>query len=390
MRKSLSDKGVTALKPRASRYAMPDPELSGHYVRVQPSGAKSYVTVTLDPAGRQVWTTIGSTDVLTIDEARSLAREVIKRVRAGLPAFDAKGETFAAVVDIWLKRHVEAKGLRSAPEITRLLNAHVLPLWGSREFTSIRRSDVAALLDDVEDNHSPRQADYVLNVVRSIMNWYATRHDDYAPPIVRGMRRQSPHAQARARILSDDEIKAIWNATESGGAYAGIIRLALLTGQRCAKVVRMRWAEISDGEWTIPREPREKDSGGVLVLPDAAIGVIEAQDRIGSNPHVFVGRGDGAFNGMSKSKSRLDVASGVTGWRFHDLRRTARSLMSRAGVRPDIAERVMGHAIAGVEGVYDRHSYRDEKADALQRLAALINDIVHPRGTKVIRLRRKS
>ena len=66
-------------------------------------------------------------------------------------------------------------------------------------------------------------------------------------------------------------------------------------------------------------------------------------------------------------------------WVMHDLRRTARSLMSRAGVRPDIAERVLGHAIPGVAGIYDRFKYRAEKADALQRLAALIESIIHPK-----------
>lgn len=70
-------------------------------------------------------------------------------------------------------------------------------------------------------------------------------------------------------------------------------------------------------------------------------------------------------------------------WTIHDLRRTARSLMSRAGVLSEHAERVMGHAIGGVEGVYDRHSYFDEKADVLARLAALIDSIVHPRANVV-------
>ena len=65
-------------------------------------------------------------------------------------------------------------------------------------------------------------------------------------------------------------------------------------------------------------------------------------------------------------------------WTLHDLRRTARSLMSRAGVPRDHAERVLGHAIAGVEGVYDRHAYEDEKADALDKLAQLIDRIVNP------------
>ena len=69
MRKTLTDKGVTALKPRSQRYAFPDPELRGHYVRVQPGGAKAFVTVARNPAGKQVWTTIGATDVLSIDDA---------------------------------------------------------------------------------------------------------------------------------------------------------------------------------------------------------------------------------------------------------------------------------------------------------------------------------
>src|SRR5262245_29919901 len=98
-RKTLTDKGVAALKPRAARFALPDPELRGHYVRVQPSGGKSFVAVTLDPRGKQVWTTVGRCDVLTIDEARAKARDVIKRVHAGLPATETAPESFAAVAD---------------------------------------------------------------------------------------------------------------------------------------------------------------------------------------------------------------------------------------------------------------------------------------------------
>jgi integrase len=118
------------------------------------------------------------------------------------------------------------------------------------------------------------------------------------------------------------------------------------------------------------------------MLPDVAIAIIRAQPRLGNNPYVFAGLGDGPFNGFSKSKARLDATlpEGTPPWVIHDLRRTARSLMARAGVSSEHAERVMGHAIAGVEGVYDRHSYRSEKADALARLAALIEGIVHPRA----------
>jgi integrase len=67
----------------------------------------------------------------------------------------------------------------------------------------------------------------------------------------------------------------------------------------------------------------------------------------------------------------------VKGWRLHDLRRTARSLMSRAGVSSDIAERVLGHVIPGVAGVYDRHNYVPEKRDALNTLSGLMLTIVN-------------
>jgi integrase len=73
---------------------------------------------------------------------------------------------------------------------------------------------------------------------------------------------------------------------------------------------------------------------------------------------------------------KFDYASGVKDWRLHDLRRTARSLLSRAGVNPDVAERCLGHAIPGIRGVYDRHAYTEEMRVAFERLAALIDTIV--------------
>ena len=66
----------------------------------------------------------------------------------------------------------------------------------------------------------------------------------------------------------------------------------------------------------------------------------------------------------------------LTNWTIHDLRRTAKTLMARARVRPDISERVLGHVIAGVEGTYDRHSYADEKRDALEKLAGVVKIIL--------------
>jgi integrase len=391
VRRTLTDKGVHALKPRAARYAFPDPALSGHYVRVQPSGSKSYVAVTLDPRGRQVWTTLGSCDVLGIEEARRRAREVIQRVRDGLPAVEPPANTFEEIAEQWLVRHVRARRLRSEAEITRLLRAHVYPAWKGRALVDIRRSDVAALLDEVEDDHGARQADYVLALVRQITNWYATRSDSYAPPVVKGMRRTSPKERARSRVLTDNELGEVWRAAEANGTFGAFLRLLLLTAQRRRTVAAMRWDDVkSDGTWMIPTLERQKGTGGDLLLPTVALEIIRSQPRIGSNSYVLAGRANSHIGGWSKPKAAFDAQlKGVAPYVLHDLRRSARSLMSRAGVRPDIAERVLGHAIGGVEGVYDRHAYKDEKAGALKRLAALIESIVHARSAAVLPMKLK-
>ena len=391
-RKTLTDNMVAKLKPGPKRATLPDPELRGHYVRITPTGAKSYVAVAREPYGKkQVWATIDSTDHLTIDKARDMAREAIKRIKAGQQPFEPppdKPDSFKAVAESYLERHVKANGLRSQAEVERILQKYIYPTWKDREFVGIRRGDVTQLLDTVQDANGPRQADYVLAVVRGIMNWYASRADDYVSPITRGMRRTDPKSRKRGRILEDDEIRLVWTVAEGNGTFGAILRLALLTAQRREKTATMKWSDVTvDGEWCIPFEDREKGSGGALVLPEAALAIIREQKRIGNNPHVFAGRGDGHFKGFSPCKRAFDAKAKIEPWMIHDLRRTARSLMARAGVRPDIAERVMGHAIQGVEGVYDRHSYRDEKAGALKQLAGLLDTILNPPSENVVLIR---
>jgi integrase len=400
MRKTaFTDKHVAKLKPRAKRYAFPDPEQRGLYIRVQPSGAKAYAVIANNLHGKQVWTTICDTDVLKIEEAREKARETIKRVRAGLPAFEvppSAPDSFKVVAESWLKRYVQAKGLLSETEVRQRLEKHIYPGWQDRPFTEIRRADVAALLDAIEDGFGPRAADHVLEIVRRIMNWFATRHDDYVSPLVRGMRRWNPTEHARNRILDDNELKAVWQAAKGNGTFGALVRLALLTASRRDKLASMKWSDISDdGVWSIPTaSSREKGTAGKLKLPRAALDIIQEQPKLGDNPFVLAGRGNAHISGYSKSKSVLDrklreAGAPIAPWTIHDLRRTSRSLMSRAGVRPDIAERVLGHVQGGVLGIYDRHQYRDEKADALVRLAALVDNIVHPRPATIVPLKRR-
>jgi integrase len=142
--------------------------------------------------------------------------------------------------------------------------------------------------------------------------------------------------------------------------------------------------EVCNGIWTIPadRHKTGKISGEkVLPLSKSAQELLADLPVLG--PFTFTLNGRTPIGNWTASKAELDTLSGVTGWRIHDLRRTARSLMSRAGVDADIAERCLGHVIGGVRGVYDRHSFLEEKRDAFEKLAALIEGVVNPKAKAV-------
>ena len=166
-----------------------------------------------------------------------------------------------------------------------------------------------------------------------------------------------------------------------------MVKMLLLTAQRREKVASMKWEDVSvDGTWLVKNGvKREKGTGGELVLPSMAVDILRSRPRLNSNPYVFAGRRDGYFIGWGKAKAALDAATGITGWILHDCRRTARSLMSRAGVHPDIAERVLGHVQQGVLGTYDRHAYKEEKREALRMLAGLVESILRNDADKKVR-----
>jgi integrase len=240
-------------------------------------------------------------------------------------------------------------------------------------------------------------ADHLLATLSKLMTWYAGRDDDYTSPIIRGMRRTKPSERKRKRMLSDDEIRLVWNAAGDAGVFGAIIKTCLLSAQRRDKVRLMRREDVDmeTGRWSIPSEAREKANAGEITLPPLAVAVLKSCKEVKGNPYVFAVSKDKAFNGFSKEKVALDASiakanggKALQPWVIHDLRRTAKSLMSRAGVRPDISERVLGHVIHGVEGVYDRHPYEAEKAEALQKLAGLVSLILNPPKGNVVTMER--
>ena len=270
--------------------------------------------------------------------------------------------------------------LRTAAHRKATLVRLVYPTLGDRPINEIERDDIADLLDGTK---APAMADHTLAYLRKVLNWYAVRRKNFRSPIVPGMARTKPKERARERTLTDEEIRAVWRIGLGLGlgVFGHFLRFLLLTGARRGEAADMSWSEHSGRDWTLPAARNKTKRDLVRPLSAAALATLPAK-RAGA--FVFT-TDDGAtpISGFSKFKLAFDKASGVGGWTLHDLRRTARSLMSRAGVSPDVAERCLGHVIPGVRGTYDRYSYYDEKARAFEALASLVDRIVNPRENVV-------
>ena len=383
-RSRLTDKQIAALPRKDSRYTLPDPEQIGLYLRVPPRTSRAaiaFAAIARDPAGKQIWETVGTADVVGIDQARELARAVIQRIKAGKPTGDTRGVTVADIAEQWLERHVRKNGFRTADESERIVARYILPRIGDRPIADVRRIDVAGMLDQIEDENGKPMADAVLKTYRAISHWLQQRDESYVPPLTAGMNRVTKAEGRRKRILSEDEIRKVWHvgATNfAGTTYAAFVKLALLTAQRREKLHKLRWDDIHGDTWVIPTEPREKGNPGQIKLPRLALDIIKSRPRFVGNPYVFAGKNGHPsatlFSGTYKTD--FDRLCGVKAWRLHDLRRTARSLMSRAKVQTEIAERVLGHAQDELIETYDQYDYQSEMADALERLAALVEQIV--------------
>jgi integrase len=396
MRKTLTLKAIESL-PAAEggkRYDVLDAVVPGFGVRVMSTGRKSYFLLARFPGQKNpTRRTIAPVGRIELSQARETARGWLSELVAGVdPAkraaeqalvdAQAASKSFEAISSEFLEKHVRRHGLRSGNETERIINRELLPHWKEHAFEDIRRSDVSTLLDQIQER-APVQADRVLAVISKMCNWYAARSDEYVSPIVRGMRRSDAKSRKRVRILDAAEIKIFWNASGGQGVFGAFVQFALLTGQRRAKVSSLKWADIhADGVWHIPSEDGEKANAKSLKLPAFALSILNNLKDAPNGEFVFSENGIAPINGFSKSKARLDLAmeelagKPVPHWVVHDLRRTAKSLMAKTKVPRDISERVLGHAIPGVEGVYDQYNYFDEKADALERLNAMIADVV--------------
>jgi integrase len=396
-RKELTAVAIEKMRPRAYRFEVGDGRAQGLRIVVSPSGHKSFI-VRFRFGGRPKKYTIGPITI-GLKAARAEAAKVILQVAQGNDPTLAKREkkqeqrraalavvdTLAAVADRFLK--LEGSKLRSADMLRKTLERLVYKTLGDRPIGDIKRSEIVRLLDSIEEERGPVAAQSALAVVRRIMSWYAARSDDFRSPVVRGMARVNIKARSRTRVLTDDEIGKVWRAAEDAGPFGRAVQLLLLTGARRTEVTHMRWSELSGSDWLLPLERNKTKIPLLRPLSAAALKVIAKTPRT-SDTYVFCADGVHPFSGYTRPKEKLDAASGVTGWRLHDLRRSSRSLMSRTGVRAEDAEQCLGHALPGIQATYNQHDFYLEKKRAFELLAAEIERIINPPEGKVIELKR--
>jgi integrase len=383
MRRLLTDRFCATAKARDGDVQTDyfDTQASGLALRVSQTGHRSWTFhYTLDKRRRL---TFGNYPALSLAGARTRADEARAAVASGHDPHLTATETLKDMCELYLAR--EGDKLRTVKWRKGVLDRHVYPTLGARPIAEIRRSEIVRLLDRIEEQSGSTMATQTLAIVRKIMNWHATRSDDFSSPIVRGMARTQRSEQARDRALSDEELRKVW-ATHCG-VFSDYVRFLLLTAARRNEVAGMTWGEVTGGDWTLPASRNKTGIELVRPLSKAAQAILAALPKAGE----FVWSTDGgvtAIGGFSKFKLHFDNVSGTRGWHIHDLRRTARSLMSRAGVPSDHAERCLGHVIGGVRGVYDRHEYHREKAQAFEALAAEIGRIIDGGSAKVVTMRR--
>jgi integrase len=376
----LTVKNVETMRPGTDRREIPDDHMSGLYLVLQPSGAKGWA-VRYRHQGVSRKHTLGSYPAIDLKAARALAGKALRAVAEGrdpgrekILARAAKADSVDHLVEEFLERHVRrANRPSTAHETERLFRQNVLPRWRGRLVHEVSRRDVLDLLDRTVDRGAPVVANRVLAAVRKFFNWCVARDILAASPCA-GVK--PPTAErARDRVLSDDELKRVLQAADKiGGTFGPLVKLLALTGQRRDEIARLRREEvdIENRLLTLPAERTKNNQPHEVPLSDAALTVLNNVPHVAGSPYVFTTNGGASpASGYSKNKRRLDalLPAGMPPWRLHDLRRTAASGLARLGINLPVIEKVLNHAsgsFAGIVGVYQKHSFADEKRAALE------------------------
>jgi integrase len=403
MTKPLTAIAIANLKSRVHRYEISDAGCQGLRVVVFPSRRKSFVLryrfrglqrkLTLGPCmiehnGEGEPAEAPEQDTpLSLAAARELAAKALRQAKSGNDPAAAKqqrkreqraaeGDTLGNLAQEYLRR--VGPRLRTVSQRKSDLDLICASVLGRVPLDQIKRGQFVRELDRIADDNGPVRSDRVLSALKTLLSWHAGR-SDYVSVLGRGGRRTSIRERARTRILDDAELRKVWIAAEQDTTPFGpFLRFTLLTATRRGESAGLHRMELSEGGtvWVVPAARYKSKRDTLIPLSKAAQQIIAGQPVRG--PYVFGVDGSRPLGGFNDRKKNLDARSGVSGYGLHDLRRSARTLLSRAGVAADIAEMCLGHAFVGVRGVYDRFQYIDEKREAFEALAQMVERLVRP------------
>jgi len=431
-KKKLTDLFVERVKPPASgRMEYFDAAFGGLALRVTQSGHKSW-SLHYRMGGRLRRYTLGNFPAIKPAQARREAIAALDQVRAGIDPITEKkqrrdlrspaADTFAAVAEDYLTRQLAKNNAASTyKEARRDLEKHALPRWRDRPISGISRRDVLDLIDAITARGAEIQANRTLTRLRALFNW-AIEKDRLAESPVARMKLPTKE-RPRDRVLSDDELRWLWQACEAiGWPFGPLVKLLLLTAQRRDEVASLEWSEIDleKRTWTMPREKAKNDRAQEVHLSVAAAEVLEALPRLGDGL-VFTTTGETPISGFSRAKLRLDAAMArarrrslglpeaekelrkalriaakkplpeeIPNWTLHDLRRTAATGMARLNVAPHVVDKVLNHVsgtIRGVAAVYNRFEYLEERRAALEAWGRYVENLVAPARSNIVPLR---
>jgi integrase len=366
-----------------------DDEQTGLGIRVTAGGGKSYLAQYRHVGGKRRLP-LGSCSAISLAAARNAARAIMGDVAKGLdPASDRKRKaahdalTLEALVGQWETLNLAGKRERYAREAVRALR-YAFAGQLKTPAAELSRSAVVRVIDRLTNDGKAAMASRTAAYGRACYQWAVKRGSLSINPF-----HTLPLAAVikRDRVLTDDELLAIWRGTERPGSFHAIVRMLILTGQRREEVAGMTWGDVAAdlSTWIIPAAKAKNGVAQLVPLSSQAQGVLRATAAphgVGSR-FVFPGL-SGPFNGFSKAKAALDKASDVKDWRLHDIRRSVATNLQRLGIRLEVTEAILNHisgSRAGIVGVYQRHHWAHEKRAALAAWGAHVASLVE--GGKV-------